>query len=139
MYQGENAYNNYNYFFREFKIENIGKNDKFEITFKISIDFINTVYAQKIWDDKTFLLGEKKVLTKKDINQIEKLINEQKQKKKKNIAKSKLLELCLKEYENNPNNPNVFYVYKWIIKNQNATYEQYKEMEKKLYNIFYIF
>ena len=39
MYQGENEYNYYNYFFGEFKSENIGKNDKFEITFKINVDY----------------------------------------------------------------------------------------------------
>ena len=138
MYQGENDDNNYNYFLREFKIENIGKNDKFEITFKISVDSIITVYAKKIGDDRTFLLGEKKVLTKNDINRIEKLIQEQKNKEQKNInAKIELLKLCLKE--NNNNNLNVGYVYNWIIQNPNASYEQYKEMEKELYNTLDIF
>ena len=49
------------------------------------------------------------------------------------MAKRELLELCLKENENK-NNPNAYYIVQWIEKNPNATYEQYKEMEKELYN-----
>ncbi len=83
IYQGENINTNDNYFLKEFRINNIGKNDKFEITFKISVDAILSVYAKKMGDDKTFLLVEEKTLTKDDINKLQKLIEEQKKEKKK--------------------------------------------------------
>ncbi len=50
------------------------------------------------------------------------------------MAKKELLHLCLEEYKKNENNPNVYYIFKWIEKNPNETYEKYKEMEKELYN-----
>ena len=135
IYQGENINTNDNYFLKELKIKNIGKNDKFEITFKISVDAILSAEAKKIGTDNTFILGEKKFFTKDDINKIQKLIEEQKKAIEKNeMAKKELLHLCLEEYKKNENNPNVYYIYKWIEKNPNETYEKYKEMEKELYN-----
>ncbi len=134
IYQGENINTKDNYFLKEFRINNIGKNDKFEITFKISVDAILSAEAKKIGTDNTFILGEKKFFTKDDINKLKKLIEEQKKAIEKNeMAKRELLELCLKENENKKN-PNVYYIVQWIEENPNATYEQYKEMEKELYN-----
>ena len=135
IYQGENDNNYYNYFLKEFKLKNIEKNDKFEITFKISVDSILSVFAKKIGDDKNFILGEEKTLTQNDINELKKLIEEQKKKKQENeIAKKELLELCFDEYKKNNKNPNAYTIYKWVIENPNQSKDNYEQMKKELYN-----
>ena len=83
IYQGENDNNSDNYFLKEFKLKNIGENDEFEITFEISVDSILSVLAKKVGDDRIFLLGEEKTLTKNDIEELKELIEEQKKKKKR--------------------------------------------------------
>ena len=133
IYQGENDNNSDNYFLKEFKLKNIGENDEFEITFEISVDSILSVLAKKVGDDRIFLLGEEKTLTKNDIEELKELIEEQKKKKQENeIAKKELLELCLDEYQKNNNNPNIFYIYKWIMNNPNEKKEIYEEKKKEL-------
>ena len=90
---------------------------------------------KKIGDDKNFILGEEKTLTQNDINELKKIIEEQKKKKQENeIAKKELLELCFDEYKKNNKNPNAYTIYKWVIENPNQSKDNYEQMKKELYN-----
>ena len=58
--------------------------------------------------------------------------NKKKKKKENEIAKKELLELCYDEYQKNNKSPNVYYIYKWIMKNPNEKKEIYEEKKKEL-------
>ena len=129
VFQGENYYNNENFLIQDFVIDNVKKNDVFDIIFEISVDSILSVSYQKKGSDEIIKLGEKVILTKKKINQIKEIIKNEKNKK----GKVELLKSCLEEYEKNKKNANINYILNWIEINPNESDEIYLEKKNELY------
>ena len=138
VFQGENNESKKNYFLKDFIIYNSKKNDKYEIRFEIDVNSILHVFAKKCGTTYEFQIDEKKILSKKKIDELKEMCEKElelqnlnNEKEKAINVKCKLMEKYLEIYNKNKN-PNAEKIINYLRKNPNETAETYEETVKEM-------
>ena len=138
VFQGENKESKKNYFLKDFIIYNSKKNDKYEIRFEIDVNSILHVFAKKCGTTYEFQIDEKKILSKKKIDELKEMCEKElelqnlnNEKEKATNVKCKLMEQYLEKYNKNKN-PIAYNIINYLKKNPNETAETYEETVKEM-------